>query len=299
MQYIDLMMEKAGYPSEPRPFFHDLCLKLAADRRYEPLAKKLLDHDYTDVEEALLNPLRAMAPEYGVHEFSLILAFYMDATELLREKYQKNNISDELFWFAMVDYRCKLNECKVEHDVWGTMSAAWHAPFFHLTRFAHGRLQYDYSIFDADVYSKGGYTIHKGDSCLRIHIPSAGPLTKDLRLDSYRRAYEFNRERYAEQFGDAVPITCSSWLLYPAHLEMLPATSNIVSFIGDFDMLSQQEYDKFSNAGRVYGPLGKLEPEKWPAETSLQKAYKERMMAGGKAGSGYGAIFWNEGGRVY
>lgn len=298
MQYVDLMMERAGYPAEARPIFSELCPRLAADSRYEPLAKKLLDKAYENVDTELLDHIRVMAPEYGVHEYTLILAFYMNATELLLDKYRKNNISDELFWFAMIDYRCKLEECHAVHHIWGTMSAAWHAPFFHLTRFAHGRLQYDYSTFAYDSYSKGGYSIKRGDPCLRIHIPSAGPLTRDLRLDSYQRAYEFNLERYGSMYNGAVPISCGSWLLYPAHKEMLPPTSNIVSFIDDFDMLYQEEFDTFSNAMRVYNDKATLPPEQWPTDTALQRAYRDRMLSGGKAGSGYGFIFWNENGRV-
>ena len=158
MDYIDLLMEKAGFPEESKAFMGDLSRRLAADPRYEPLSRKLIDHQYQDFKE-IMDVLDWMAPEFGVYKYSLHLAFYLNASELLLDKYRKNNIDEDLFWFVTVDYRCKLIECRTNEGVWGTMSAAWHAPFYHLTRFAHGRLQYDYSSLDADLYEKGGYTI--------------------------------------------------------------------------------------------------------------------------------------------
>ena len=293
MDYIDLLMEKAGFPEESKAFMGDLSRRLAADSRYEPLSRKLIDHQYQDFKE-IMDVLDWMAPEFGVYKYSLHLAFYLNASELLLDKYRRNNIDEDLFWFVTVDYRCKLIECRVNEGVWGTMSAAWHAPFYHLTRFAHGRLQYDYSSLDADLYEKGGFSIRRGEPCLRIHIPSAGPLTEDLRLDSYRRAYNFNKER----FNGVVPISCSSWLLYPAHEQMLPPTSNIVGFIHDFDMLSSSTSDTFGNAWRVFGPASKLPLEQWPEDTGLRRAYKKWLLEGNKAGAGYGIFFQTEKGRV-
>lgn len=298
MTYIDLMMEKAGYPDESRPFCRELCGRLAADTRYEPLARKLLARGYTDVEKEILDPLRSIAAGYGLSEYPVILAFYMNATELLRDRYRENGLDEELFWFAVTDYRCKMLECRERTDLWGTMAGAWHEPFFHLERFALGRLQFDLAKFDWDEYEKGGYSIRRFDECVRIHIPSAGPLTRELRLDSYRRAYAFFRERFESRYGDAVPITCLSWLLFPGHLEMLPPDSNIVSFIGDFDIQWDCEHETFINAVRVFGRDWDLPPEQWPTKTALQRAYRDRMMAGKPAGAAYGAFFWNENGRV-
>lgn len=295
MSHVELLMEKANFPEESRAFLTDLCRRLAADSRYETLSRRLIDHDYSDSSE-LIAVLDSMSPEFGVYKYSIYLAFYLNASELLLDKYRANNIDEELFWFMTVDYRCKLEECRANDGIWGTSAAAWHAPFYHLTRFAHGRLQYDYSAFDGEIYERGGHVIRKGEPALRIHIPSSGPLTRELRHDSYRRAYEFNRERL--NWNGVVPISCSSWLLYPAHKEMLPPTSNIVGFIDDFDMISSSTSETFGNAWRVFGPASKLPLEQWPEDTGLRRAYKKWLLSGKPAGSGYGIFFHDEQGRV-
>ena len=72
-----------------------------------------------------------------------------------------------------------------------------------------------------------------------IHIPSSGePFDREARLASYKMAYDFFREELA---GGPLVCVCHSWLLYPGYKEVLKPTSNIVSFMGDFDIVEAED----------------------------------------------------------
>jgi len=62
--------------------------------------------------------------------------------------------------------------------------------------------------FDADCYEKCGNTLKRGDTVINFHIPSAGPLTDEKRLDSYKQAYKF----FGGKDGEPMAFVCGSWL---------------------------------------------------------------------------------------
>ena len=86
---------------------------------------------------------------------------------------------------------------------------------------------------------------------------------------------------------------CGSWLLYPPYRGILSPTSNVVSFAGDWDILSSQESEEFHDAWRVFGAASKLPPEQWPEDTSMRRAYKKWILEGHKAGSGFGVLLFD------
>ena len=80
-----------------------------------------------------------------------------------------------------------------------------------------------------------------------VHIPSSGePFDQAARLASYKKAYQFFKE---ELQGGPLVCVCGSWLLYPPYRGILSPTSNVVSFAGDWDILSSQESEEFHDAG--------------------------------------------------
>ena len=92
----------------------------------------------------------------------------------------------------MADLRCKLIECIKCEEVPGTFVAGWYNGFFKLERFAYGRFQFEESDYgyDFDFVTKAGYRLTKGQPVIGFHIPSSGvPLTDEVRLDAYKKAY--------------------------------------------------------------------------------------------------------------
>ena len=88
------------------------------------------------------------------------------------------------------------------------------------------------SLEAAETYCKAfganvSFEIKNPDKTLGFHIPSSGiPLTDEVRLDSYKKAYEFFKD-YRREDGLMI-FECGSWLLWDGYKEFLPAKSNIL-----------------------------------------------------------------------
>jgi hypothetical protein len=232
------------------------------------------------------------AEMFGVNRLTLHLVYLLSLTKELRARYEKAGIPDAIFLKSMEDFRCKLLECKACHDVWGNATADWHCGFFTMDRFGLGRMQYNHIAFRQDEYAFGDLKIVKGDRVLAMPIPSMGPMPFNVRIDSYKKAFEFYQER-GELRNGLLVVTCRSWLLFPKHREMLPEKSNIVSFLDDFDIVDSGETEKFGDDWRVFEKYAFLPPEQWPRDTVLRKAYAELICSGQKAGYGDGVLLFD------
>ncbi len=113
-----------------------------------------------------------------------------------------------------------------------------------------------------------------GDPVLSVHIPAKAPLAHDAVRASYARA----REIFAAAGYDSRAFVCMSWLMAPVLAEMLDETANIVRF--------QRDYRRFpiQASGRgVYSFLFNLpnaKPEELPADTTLRRKVRDRLLAG-------------------
>ena len=90
-----------------------------------------------------------------------------------------------------------------------------------------------------------------------------------------------------------MPFCCGSWLLYPPHYDFLPPQSNILKFMDCFDILRWEDADEFSDCWRVFASYKDLPPAELPRDTSLRRAFADRLIAGGKTGHGFGAFFFD------
>ena len=204
--------------------------------------------------------------------------------------YAREGISDEIYWDTMDDLRCKLLECKEVEGVWGIFVAPWYSGFLAMTRFALGRMQFELTTFGHGTYEKNGFTVNNNDIVINMHIPSSGkPFDTEARLDAYRRAYKF----FHKDSSKPAVFVCSSWLLYARHPEFLPEGSNILSFMKDFDIIKSEDSDHFGNDWRVFGGKTDCKPEELPRNTSLQRAYADRLMRGEPTGSGFGVFLFD------
>ena len=243
--------------------------------------------DETLSMDGALAEIAEISKKYGENEYSLDLLLIVNSLPNLHEKYKQHNIPDGVFYESMDDIRCKINECVECKGVVGTFVADWYDRFFKLTCFGFGRFQYEALKFpDPDFTLRCGKTVRTGDTFINMHIQSRGiPLTDEVRLDSYRRAYR----HFAPLFPDGVVIFgCSSWLLYPAHLEFLPEDMNIRKFIKDFEMVRGGDTEDFHDRWRVFGRYADLPDNELPRDTKLRAAYAERLCGGGKTGRGFG-----------
>ncbi len=259
---------------------------------FSKLVKKYMSAHPRHLGSIYLPQLKAVEKSTELHEYTVNFLYIMACSEILHERYKEKGIDEEIFRGIAKDFRCKLIECIECERVTGTFVADWNDGFFSMNRFPLGRFQFEYSDFDRNYITEGGIKIKRGQKCLNMHIPSLGTsITDDIRLDSYKRAYDFFPG--VRMKNGLLPVQCSSWLLFPAHRQMLPETSNIIKFMNDFEIYESKTRDNFNDDWRIWGHYSDLPLEDRPADTSLRKGYKDWMMAGNKTGYGRGILFFD------
>lgn len=296
-EHFYLFCKKLDLPEEAVTVFEDTVKAIEANSEYlEKFNKIYKDYMFPkahDVGERL-DELTALANEMGISEYTLHFVFFMICSEVLLERYKEENISEAIYWESMMDMKYKFNECLDCKGVYGSFVASWFDGFFRMMRYSMGRFQFEYSDFDREDYTtESGITIKKGEEVLGFHIPWSGvSLTDDVRIDSYKKAYEFFKEEHCRPDGLMI-FKCGSWLLYKGHYDFLPEKSNVLRFMDDFIILESNEKEEFNDAWRLYGGAGYKKPEEWPEDNSLYRAFKQRVLSGGKTGSGFGIVIFD------
>jgi hypothetical protein len=194
------------------------------------------------------------------------------------------------------------------HGEFGMAKGWWIVHHLTLHLFRLGRLQ-----FQRAVGRPGLGPIAEGEVFLDVHIPEDGPLTEAACDESFAAARDFfarrsyaelrPEERSPEEPGQpdsghrprARYFACSSWLLDPGLLEILPADSNIVRFQRRFELLPggatetstvfEFAFDR-PDLDRTRDP----NLEGLPQNTGLERALVEHYRAGGRIGGAVGVI---------
>lgn len=288
--FIKNIMEKIEFPQEAQEVFMNLCHQIEKIKVYHEKFTELADRYMSGESDPIFEEVDVLAETMKVPSYTMSMMLFLWCGEALHEEYISEEIPDEIYWDTIYDLKYKLMECYQVHGIWGTFVRSWYPGFYQMTRFALGRMQYEYADFKLDEYEVDGNIVKKGDRVINMHIPSSGSFSEEKRLDSYKRAFEFFKEDFG---GKPIPMVCDSWLLYPEHREFLPEHLNIRSFMEDFTYIEGATEDKFENAWRVFGKDSAKAPDELPQETSLQKAYAGHLIAGGKTGSGYGVFFFD------
>lgn len=288
--FVKYMMENINFPQEAQEVFLSLCGQIEMGTHYREKFKELAYRYMRGETDTVYEEVDVLAETMEIHSYTLSMLLLLWCGEELLVRYKEEEIPDEIYWDTVYDLKFKLMECYQVYGIWGTFVRSWYPGFYQMTRFALGRLQYEYSDFKLEEYEAGGNIVKKGDRVINMHIPSSGSFSWEKRLDSYKRAFEFYKDDFG---GKPIPMVCDSWLLYPEHRDFLPEHLNIRSFMDDFTYIEGVAEDKFENAWRVFGKDSSKAPNELPQETSLQKAYAKHLLAGGKTGSGYGVFFFD------
>ena len=222
----------------------------------------------------------------NVHNHTTDLLLYICLSKRLRSLYAERGIDPAIFHDSMLDLRYKLEECKLVRGITGMFVAFWMPGWFKMTRFALGRLQFEVVDFGRE-YQNGNVTLTKESKVLNMHIPRSGqPLSKELYEDSFSRAKVF----FKDQLPDGkVPFVCHSWLLYPEQSDFLPAHSNVRRFMEEFEILSWDHSD--GESLWCLFDTNERNPARLPTNSTLRRAYVERLLGGGRVGWGYGILF--------
>ena len=227
------------------------------------------------------------APIIGIHEYTARFLYYTALIPYSYHYFEDAGLGYDEWYDSMIDFKWKVNECVSCYGVIGVF-ADWFAMFFTAERVAFGRLQFNPATADYD-YNSGHFNIKKGDPIVAIHIPSdtRSAFNKENREMAYKRA----AAHFSKIFGTKeVIFRCGTWLLHPAHRDILPEKSNIRSFLDDFELdLESFKPDNGSNIWRIFytRPYGG-DPDALPEETSLMRTYKKFIKDGGITGTAIG-----------
>lgn len=249
--------------------------------------------DYYDNESfdfsKMLESIKTLAQSADICEYTMYMLLFICLAPKLHKRYTKKGISDEIFYATMADLKYKLEECRLIYNKCGTFVPRWYQGFFNMKIFALGRLQFEinHTWFDCTV---GDVHIPKGTKVLSVHIPRTNTrLEHTLVLDSYKQAAEFFKAEF-----DKIIFICNSWLLYPWNREVLKDGSNLADFYDDFTIVESGEYKDYSEVWRLFDCLYDGNPDNLPNDTSLRRAYIDRIKAEQPIGYGTGVIVFNK-----
>ena len=253
-------------------------------------AAETVDLDMFAGEYAIGEEMCEMSAAAGYDDryFALFMCVYHSVTT--KRMYEERGLSGEIYINSMRDITAN---SRLFDGRWGTDTYKWIVLLMKLKVYRIGRFDYQPASVSCDAIGDGGTRIggkliKNGDPAVNIHIPNGEPLTKESRESSYRAAYEFFGFT-----GDAV-FACESWLLYEGNREMLPESSNIVSFMDDFRLLHTTSGHDFGEMYRIFGSgCDCTKPESLPRTTSVQRAYADRIAAGGEVGESYGIFVFD------
>lgn len=242
--------------------------------------------------EDLPQKIEPLAEKYNVSVKSIYLLFLVSNFDLMRKKYLEKGISEEIFYETLKDLKYKLDECKKMYGVLGISPLSWYYYFMNAEMVALGRLQFhERKLFDNVYYTWNDISVTPEDTVVNIHIPSSGHFTREMRMDSYKKAFEF----FGKKKGEYLVISCASWLLYPGYKEVFPEGSNLYDFIEDFDMVKEDKAQEntFPNAWQVFGMEYNGDTSIFPTDTTLQRNFIKFLNEGKCAGFGTGIIIFD------
>ncbi len=250
---------------------------------FESSAKEYLADPFSFETEAYIEWL---AKELDEHIYTAYLVFYIECAKGLPDKYAKLGLDEELCYAALEDVSVKVAECKKLFGVYGVDVPGWYKGLFEPRIFRLGRLEYIQKPYPWEPYKN---FINKGDKAYDLHIPSSGPLTPELVMDSFKKAYKFYKCE-----GNMI-IFCSTWMLYPPYSgDIFTEGSNIQAFYDLFDVISSEDDTPYPIYRWIFSTLDESTPvDKLPTDTSLQRKFVNRIKAGNPLGSGHGIIVFD------
>ena len=280
----DNLLEKIEFTEEWKELF--LKYQGLFGDEIEPYCRAYMSSEITMAEA--MEKIRRFESE-DVSPYTVDLMFLLNLTGYLWEKYQESGISEEIFINSMKDITYKTKECIDVKGVWGTFVLSWFNGFFKNGRYGLGRLQYDKIPLVIDSVTVKGHTFKKGDMVLWCHIPSSGPLTHELCIESYKMAYRIHKDIVKD---GVLPIFCGSWFLYPEYIKVFGEESNITRFSKDFDIFHVNREETFRDSWRVFG-MDCDNTDALPSKTSMQRKFIEYIKGGGSFGHANGLLLFD------
>lgn len=279
---------RIGFPAEATAELKEIYEKMSQDPEVVSMWDNAQKSLFTFGDSEHLKILEEVAKYTGVHPYTADMVFLVRSGINVRPVYEAQGLSENQYWDNMEDLRYKLMECWNLHGIWGTFVTSWFQRFFLCDRYKLGRLQYEKPrAVSEDVRNY----LKKDRMVLACHIPSSGPLTPELVMDSLKKAYAF----FKDEFEDGIMVlTTQTWMLYPPHYEVFPENSNLRRFYDLFKVIASYERENNSDFIRIFNRVFDREKlDTMPAETTLQKNFLKFFKDGNCMGVGCGVLFFD------
>ena len=212
----------------------------------------------------------------------LFAAQSMEALLALHE-YEERGIGHDIFLATMAFMARFSKEAFARRGraewTWGW----WFPRQLALKEFRLGALEYEMT----EGAAFGGKPAGGDKRRIFLHIPADADLSDGAVDASLAEARAFFC-KYFPAFADAEYV-CESWMLSPALGEILPGTSRVRRFSERFYVVFWEE-DSPAFRDRIFPSAVTAPVEELPEETSLQRAVKRHLLAGGKIGWAEGVL---------
>ena len=212
------------------------------------------------------------------------LAVMLTAACRTEERYRREDIPAEVFLSTMDCFRRFLEETHARTGQWAFDRGFWTWRQTGGLLFRLGTLEFEYRRMRPGPQPEG---IEAEAPVLSVHIPSDAVLEREKLDSSYNMALRFFSQERRCPWGRPRAMVCSSWLLAPTLGGLLPENSGIRRFAGDYRLYDVDEEDQ-----EFYEWLfgGHKPLEELPEHTSLQRAVKAHLAAGGRLGMARGVL---------
>ena len=290
--YLKEFLERFDYPKESRPALENALDKIINNKRaYQKFLELIrcyennMKCDFGKIREGI----KEVFSEAKVQEYVGNTILVICLSKKLLQYYLEAGY-DEVFWYdTMYDLKWKIIECNEIHGVWGVVSQDWYDRFFMMERFRFGKLEFELDLFGRK-YEKNSVSLDVNSPVLNVHIPRTGvKLDRESVLEAYSQASEF----FKDKFGDnPIVFVCKSWLLFPRNKDVLSEQSNLYTFMSDYDIIEQGEYEDYSQVWRLFTAKYDGNVDHLPQNNSLRRAYADWIRKGEKTGWGFGVFVY-------
>ncbi|MBN2221815.1 MAG: DUF5596 domain-containing protein [Vallitaleaceae bacterium] len=198
-----------------------------------------------------------------------ILTYQLRMVCLVYDSYKLLGISEEIFVSTMKFFTRFLHDYMDRHGTYRYQWAWWAVRQISMLEFRIGELEYELRTENESA-----------KKIIDIHIPADADISLNKLRESYVRAREFIAKFYPHYIE--AEWSCSSWLLAPTLVQVLPTTSKILQFQKSF-IITKVDEESIGFMDWVYGrkdiPIDEL-----PEKTLLQRNLKKYLQNQGKIG---------------
>ena len=275
--YLSCFLTEFGFTAKAKRVLTSACDRIFAEQD----AIRMLDEiraRYVQMPDGkatfLVETSDKIAAKCALDRHTVYLLIWILLSKDSKKIYADRNVSEEMWRDNMRDLRYWCDHCFLVKGVYGTAWPDWPYRFFAATRFTFGKLEFETDRI-GKTYIKDGVVLHPDDQVVYIHIPRTGERLTPQDVDaSCAAASAFFKQRYGMK---DVVFACHSWILYPENKKILSESSNLYSFISRFEIIDVVEDTLYKDIWRLFDVDYKGDADALPQDTSLRRAYAQRI----------------------